>query len=715
MKKLYSIIFALCVMHCAFVQAETECATIAEVKALAEGTECLFTGKAITTYYDGYNGVIMQDATGAILLQSMYLSESNSTTVKAGMEITNVKGTFKHENSSYMTNIAVKKDNIALIQIVRENVDFTVNTVDFDEYMNNIAQYEGVPVKLENVNIRSIAGTSNSEIYSLTTENKLTVSFTNALGYIVPARATFSGFLSADWSGKIFRVSSAKDIIPFAYNTLNNLRVGITTATSQEYEVLDTFAVTLVVNKADHKVIYLQEENRHYNYGLRVVVPLATDVKIGDMVTDLVGTFEPYTTGANQKSATLIQSSTKAIKVVGSGATSRVLSNAIYTLIDNNMQSASMYDATLLSFSGGKVTKNSDNTYSYVIENENGLGQRSIAIRVANVDDLSAYVGKTCPVQGVLDIAATYPENPITLVLRSEADFLESNVEFDNLAALIAAGEPAGSSMTYEVKNPVLVTYKFEKGGGDSYTTYFFMVQDNTAGIVVSLSTTDMTDIKVGDYITGLRGVLNNMRGMTTNILDVDDNVRKGIEVQSSNNKIEPIEVTFAELIADKAKYSSRVVVVRNIQNTQQENSNTDGSTWYDYYFTQNGVRLDYTLDTDGKPFFTFYDNMDITGVVDDRIIGTTYSVWPLSQAHIINLDGPQVGCDNIVSNVRIYSSNQTIFVEAYEGANIAVFTMQGQCLYSAQAADSSVQVSNITEKCVIILVDNVAYKLIVK
>ena len=715
MKKIYSILCALCVMHCAFIQAQTECTTIAEVKALADGTECIFKGRATTTFYDGYNGVVMQDETGTILLQSSYLSEANATTVKAGMEISNVKGTFTMANSSYMTHIAVKKGDIAAIEVLNEEAQFAVNTVDFDAYMSNIAEYEGVPVKLENVNIRPVAGTSMSEIYSLTTENKLTVSFTNAPGYVVPSRATMSGFLSADWSGKIFRVASASDVISFAYKTLKNLRVGVTAKTSQEYELLDTFTVTSVVDQVDQKVVYVQEETAYQNIGLRVVVPSSVDVKIGDRIAGLVGTFEPYTTGANQKSATLVQSTSKSIVVVSSGATSRVLSNYIYTLTDNDMQNAYMYDATLLSFSGGVVTKNSDNTYSYVIENENGQGEKSIAIRVANVDDLSAYEGKSCPVQGVLDVAATYPESPLTLILRSPSDFLESNVEFEDIASLIAAGEPAGSSVTYALKNPVLVTYMFTKGGGDNaVATYFFMVQDNTAGIVVSLGTTGMTNIKEGDYITGLRGVFSNMRGMTTNILDVDDVLKEEVKVQSSNNAIEPMEVTFAELLADKAKYSNRVVVVRNVQNVQQETENADGSIWYDYYFSQDGVCLDYTLDANGKPYFTFYDNMDITGVVDDRIIGTNYSVWPLSQAHIIDLDAPS-SIDDVVSNARIYSASQTIFVETHEGATISVFTLQGQLLHSFESSDSLIQISNITEKCVIILVDNIAYKVFIK
>jgi hypothetical protein len=46
-------------MHCAYIQAQTECKTIAEVKALANDASCVFTGVATTTYYDGYNGVII--------------------------------------------------------------------------------------------------------------------------------------------------------------------------------------------------------------------------------------------------------------------------------------------------------------------------------------------------------------------------------------------------------------------------------------------------------------------------------------------------------------------------------------------------------------------------------------------------------------------------------------------------------------------------------
>lgn len=713
MKKVYFIICALCIVQCAILRAQTECATIAEVKALADDAQCVYTGTATTTYYDGYNGVVMQDATGAILLQSSYLSEANATTIKVGMEITNVVGTFQQASTSYMTNIKVKKADITLIEVKKEEVSVVPQVVVFEDYMANIDKYEGMSVRFENVNIRQIAGTTINEIYSLTSDAKLTVLFMNAPGVVVPARADLEGFLSADYSGKIFRVGSAASFVAYAYNTINNIKVGVTDASDREYELLDTFAVTNVIGFADKKVVYIQEEDSRRNYALRVVMKADADVEIGDRVTGLCGKFEPYLKGANQKSATLTQSAIKAVEIVASGARSRVLSNYIYTLTDNDMQNAYLYDGTLISLSGGVVMDKGNGAYSYVVENENGQGRKEIAIRVANVDDLSAYVGKECPVQGVLDVAATFADNSITLILRSPADFLESNVQFESIRELILAGEPAGTSVTYELVNSVLVTYKFSKGGDDnSVKSHYVIVQDDSDGIVLSLGSEDMANVAVGDSIVGVKGVYSNMRGLTTDILDVNETLRGNIKVKNSGNDIVPIEVTFAQLLANKQQYSNRVVVVNNVKNNRIEHTNSDGSLWFEYYFTQGEDRLDYTLDSEGKPYFTFYADMNITGVVDDRVIGGYYSVWPLSQAYIVNLNPTEV--DYLADNVNVYSHDNVIYIKAESGVNISVFSLSGQCLYSTMSVDNLIVIDNIVERCVIVKVNSSVYKIIV-
>ena len=716
MKKILVILLGFIFSVCSVgVKAQTECSTIAELKALADGTECIYIGTGTTTYYDAYNGVVMQDTTGAILLQSTYLSEANATTVKAGMEITNVIGIFQVENTSYMTNIKIKKADIEKIEIKKEDVDVIPQLVDFDDYMSNINSYDGMAVKFENVNIRGIEGTSLSEIYSSETTNKLTVSFTNIPGCVVPARADLAGFLSADWSGKLFRVASAESMVAYAYNAINDIKVAVTQVSNKEYDLLDTFAITNVINTAESKIVYLQEETNMYNCGLRVLLESDVELKIGDKITGLSGTFEPFQNGSNQKSATFIQNKEKNVVVISSDVKSSVLSNYIYTLTDNAMQNAYLYDATLISFSGGVVAKNGDD-YVYFIENENGQGEKSIVIKIANVDDLSMYEGKVCAIQGVLDVAATFPENKLTLILRSEKDFLESNVKFASLAELIAAGEPAGSSITYELTNPVLVTYKFAKGEGENTSsTYFFMAQDATAGIVVSLSDIDMENIAVGDSIVGLRGVYSNMRGLTTNILDVNEEVRKGISVKNSGNELQPKEVTFADLINDRAKYSNQVVVVRGVKNDSIFHPGTsfDPTETWEYFFTQNTDTLYYSLNSNGKPYFTFYSNMDITGVVDDRIIGLYFSIWPLSQESIIDLDAPDA-VDNVNIDAKIYSQNNILFVETIENSVIEVFSISGSVIYRGVTSSNLTIVDEIEDPFVIVRINGVVFKVMI-
>lgn len=709
MKKLFSIICALCIMHCAL--AQTKCETIAEIKALDSGTECVYEGYAITTYYDGYNGIMIQDETGVLLLKNSKCSYGNTSIVAPCMEVSNIKGKFMTGNNM-IARIEVSNNNIAKMDVYEIDVTIEPQVVDFDEFMTDMAKYEGVPVKFNNVNVRTLEGTTTSQIYSLTNDKTLKLSFSNAPGVQVPLRADLVGFLSADWSGNIFQIANVDAVVAYAYKTINNLKIGVTSQSDREYELADTFVVTNVVNLSEHKVIYVQEETNTSNYGLRVVVPTSTEVQIGDKVTGLCGVFEPYIKGENQKSATLIQSTSKGINIVSSGAQSRILSNYIYTLTDNNMQNAYMYDGTLMSLSGGVVTKVA-NGYSYVIENENGQGRKEIALRVANVDDLSAYVGKECPVQGVLDVAATYPENQLTIVLRSTKDFLESNVKFNTIVELVAAGEPAGTSVTYELVNPVLVTYKFTKGGGDNaVVSYYAIVQDETEGIVLSFGDADLQNVVVGDSIVGVKGVYSNMRGLTTDILDIQADLKENIQVKNSNNPIIPIEVTFAELLSNKSEYSNRVVVVNNVKNNKIEHTNIDGSLWLEYYFSQGDYRLDYTLDVDGNPYFKFYDNMNITGVVDDRVIGGYYSVWPLSQKHIVNLDATVV--DNILSDVNIYSNNNSICIEPKSVVDVVVYNLGGQILYSQNSVTDLLVVEVAEEECVIVKINTSIYKVFV-
>jgi hypothetical protein len=178
--------------------------------------------------------------------------------------------------------------------------------------------------------------------------------------------------------------------------------------------------------------------------------------------------------------------------------------------------------------------------------------------------------------------------------------------------------------------------------------------------------------------------------------LDINAELQSFVNVKNRLNAIVPIEVTFDQLFADKSEYSNRVVVVRGVKNNKVLHDNSDGSEWTESYFTQGDVRMDYTVDADGKPYFTYYDNMDITGVVDDRVIGGYFSVWPLSQTHIVNLDG-EVVVEDVIEQLAVYpnpTSGMIYFESQLE--NIAIYDIAGCQVYTQTLAEQSLDLSTL-------------------
>ena len=153
--------------------------------------------------------------------------------------------------------------------------------------------------------------------------------------------------------------------------------------------------------------------------------------------------------------------------------------------------------------------------------------------------------------------------------------------------------------------------------------TYYFIVQDETAGIIVDLGVTPMDNIQAFDSIEVLKGVYNNTRGITTDFLAVSDLIRHSITVKNSNNEVKGIEVTFAEILADKKLYENRVVTVRGVKKGSVFHPGTDymPQDATEECFIQGSDTIFYTTGANAGGF-TFYNYMDITGVVDNKVVG---------------------------------------------------------------------------------------------
>ena len=123
MKKLSYLLTIIALAFSLNLSADgTQCSTIAELKALADGSMCEYVGNATTTYYYDNYGVVMQDATGAILLYNKYLGAAKAgtdATIKTtvNMQITDVWGTFKKESGGLIDRIVMSDEDAEYIDI----------------------------------------------------------------------------------------------------------------------------------------------------------------------------------------------------------------------------------------------------------------------------------------------------------------------------------------------------------------------------------------------------------------------------------------------------------------------------------------------------------------------------------------------------------------------------------------------------------------------
>ena len=270
MKKLSFLFTIAALIFSLNVSADgTQCSTIAELKALADGTVCEYVGTATTTYYYDNLGVVMQDETGAILLYNKYLGAAKAGTdeiikTTVNMQITDVWGTFKKEGGSLIDRIVMSDEDAEWIEIKNSSATFTPEVVDFDTYMTKLDQYKGVAVTFNEINIRSVGESLHSEFYSPTTGATLYVPFDNRIGNM-PVKASVSGFLGRDANGRnIFKVGSKEDVKPLSFKAIKDIKnIVFKYEENLNYDLLDTFAVSHVIKEAAKTIVYIQEKDRY--------------------------------------------------------------------------------------------------------------------------------------------------------------------------------------------------------------------------------------------------------------------------------------------------------------------------------------------------------------------------------------------------------------------------------------------------------------------
>ena len=691
MKKL--ILLAFCIISYALCSAQNyvELDKISDIRAQAEGTYVIYTGEAVTTFY-GTGGILIQDETGAIYVKSYEMSkfyEDPADAAYPNLKITNISGIFHKATDMEMTQIEVEYDEDAYnIEVLEENVDFTIEDVTLENLIANPMAYECKPIRLSNV---SPVITTYTKYFKLG-DKELAIS-TGQMGeaMTIPAEGTFVGYYGNN-GNQGFIIPEEKYITATAYNSIYELKGAQTT--DNTLGILNPVLVNRMVKNNDGSTtLYIQEDYSYWGtYGTTVFVEnLVANVKEGDSIVGIRGYVTPFKTEANKVYGSKIEQKGNLganIKVINSNNTLNVQS--IQELEYLKGEAALNYEATLCSTPSGTIIKHG-NQYYLLVVHSNTNETDSLHIEGA---DFSSLVGQKHALLGIVDAGIINP-GYITLVLRSTNDILLNNYQFNTIAEMRAAGRPLATDVTYELVNPVLVTYKREYNieGVDLIGVH---VQDATGGYYIKkqVNKDESFNIEVGDSVTNFKGVFVNTAatGYMLDFTDINNTQEDSYKVISSGNPVDlkPINVTMAELATNPQKYSSRVVRLKNVLH-----GDTTYEAWWaagypitEYYLYQEGSseRMFYSWD------YPLYEKNNIVGIFDDGCDNLSFTIEPLSGKHIKNALNDIESDTEIVTNnnITISYSNGTIFLSSYIDA-IEIYNVNGALITKQDVHDNNV------------------------
>lgn len=746
MKKITLIL--LCIMCCALcidLNAQVECKTIAEIKQQADKTYIKYTGTARTTFYNGKGtssqGLFMEDETGGILLKS-YLHSARTEDpyagegkgwIQDGMEVTGVVGTWSKGTTGTIPGITIATGDLESatgeIKADGSRYEIEATRVTMTELSENLLQYEGKAIIVTDA--------------SLTKEG--TKYFMNGIPYYsskvsakTPAGGEFAGIYVGQEYNRFFLMSAemtkATDFFTFSDMSAYYKSVDVEAV---DAGVRDAVLVNYVTKLEDnHTVVFAQYKGLTglLNEGITIFVDGETNVVAGDSISGIYGkyvdAYKSKTDVTDFKGAYFTQVADKAF-VVHSSNNSEVVNTGvnISDLLTNKL--CMNYSAQIIAsrYNGKLYAK--DGKYYFSIKYEiSNPGEDSdvmiekidsIVVVGANGLDLSKHVGNNVIISGIYDAVVVNAEP--TIIVRDANDILVTYYAFDNIAELMAAGEPLSSNVVYGLKNEVVVNYKRTQVNTGGSQTWAF-IEDETGVLALDLGASNI-DAVVGDKIKGLKGVY-------------DDGIRYGFdqfhapfykltdgvvpEIVSSNNQPNVLKATLKEVICDTMAYCSHIVEISNVGGTYRHLSDLTGERddYFIYDMEYPEYEMHYVLgggigcvDPDVVGVNKIQgENLVLTALMNFNCLDGYYVFYALT---LKDENGDIVGVDNNESsNVNVYSSNGTLFIETLGGQNLEVYTVTGQCVYSTTNSSNMTEINDLNG-IVIVKVNGEVYKTIVK
>ena len=675
MKKHISQFFAITILSFMtisnlFAATYTKYDKISDIRNLEDGSYIEYTGNATTTFYT-LDGILIQDETGAIAIDSYDLSNACPIPVNAGypnLKITKIKGIFYKSTSGSMTRIEIQNETHAEnIQVVERNVEPTITDVTISDFFANPMQYECKPIRL------SQAKTSGKNLAFEGQEIPI-------IGiHSIPTEATFIGYYG--FNGSLgFNVPGSKYISSSeAFQTIVDLKDS--QPVDYPVSVLNPVLVNRVVANPDGTTtLYIQYDQWWSTYGTMLKLPNNNaNVEAGDSVAGIRGIYTPLTTKGDKVFGSVItQSEDNEIVIINRN--NELSIGAIQELEYIKGPGVENYEAQLCSSPTGTIVKHGE---KYFLRVKNSMSKTIDSVYIDGVD-FSKYVGTDHAVVGIIDAGVVNP-GYATFVLRGENDILKDNYQFNSIAELKKAGRPLAVGVTYELLNPVLVTYKHQWNNADTELTGIH-VQDETGGIFIFDERN--IDVNPGDYVKNFKGtcIYYAETGAQLNLSGSTN-----YEVISENNAIDSNvkEVTIADLAKNRSKYSSTVVKLMGVKHDIRTVSNV-GQTTTEKYLYAGDYEMVYTVWD-----YELYEINNIVGIFDDGGYANAFSFIALSQEHITEgaVYNP-TPTENTKENeiLVIYNNNDLEFSSIIN--QVEIYTINGQLISQKEINSTTMSIN---------------------
>lgn len=277
--------------------------------------------------------------------------------------------------------------------------------------------------------------------------------------------------------------------------------------------------------------------------------------------------------------------------------------------------------------------------------------------------------GSKFVVSGILDVPLWMGQtNKTVIVPLSEKGFMADSYSFDNIAEMIAFGEPISSVVNYNFINPVTVTgiETISAVGDEDQTQNVVFVADETGSLMLK----GVISAKVGDAITSVSGYYSD--AIASSKLEngiIDFGVAVALELDSTGVDVaiagaitvNPVEVTIAQLL-ESDEYASKLVKLTNF--TYKEVVEVVQDETVTRHFIYQGTD---SMAVDAS--FKWQENKS-------EIVGNYYlNGYYTSVIPVVKAKSPVV-VENLEADYALFVANNTIYAQ---GAEIEVYDVMGR------------------------------------